>query len=355
MPRDAHPVLVTGGLGFIGSRLCEELLRRGRRVLCVDDLRGVYAPSTGPAAVEPLRALGAEVVLTDAANVPFCGIGAVIHLAGLPGVRSRRPADEVRESNAVLSRHLVEAAAAAGARFVLGSTSSVYGDAARLPTPEHSPPAPLNAYACSKLAAELAVREAALRRGADASIVRMFTVYGPGQRPDMAFARWIRALLAEIPLPWCAPAGAARDFTYVDDAVSGLIAALDRGRPAEAYNVSGGRGVPVDEALTLLEEELRVSRTGLESRVSPATEARVTAGCGRKATVELGYTPRVGLAEGLRLQVEATLAASPARRPFEPRRAPLGRHPSGRGSRAGARGSGLPLPAGPPAAATSPG
>ena len=124
----------------------------------------------------------------------------------------------------------------------------MYGNASVLPTPEDARPDPLNAYAESKVAAEAAV----LAAGGDPVIVRPFTVYGPGQRPDMAFARWIRALEAGEPLPWHAPPGTARDFTYVDDVAAGIVAALRRGRAGRAYNLSGWRPVPLREALALL-------------------------------------------------------------------------------------------------------
>jgi len=134
-------------------------------------------------------------------------------------------------------------------------------------------------------------------------IVRPFTVYGPGQRPDMAFARWTRALAAGEPVPWHAAPGTARDFTSVDDAVAGILAALRRGRSSEAYNVSGGRPVDLRDALALVAgtpappiHELPASRA----------EALVTSGCGRKAGTELGYRPRVDLAEGIANQLAAT-------------------------------------------------
>ena len=218
-------------------------------------------------------------MLADAVSVALDDVTDVIHLAALPGVRTRRPAEELWQSNVVLTRRLVDASAAASARFVLGSTSSVYGDASLLPTPENCPPAPLNAYAASKLAAERAVREAADQRGAHASIARMFTVYGPGQRPEMAFARWIRALTAGRPLRWYAAAGAARDFTFVDDAVAGLVAALERGRPGEAYNISGGRAVPLDHALAVLERELAAAVRATPSghgRAAPRRQPKPT-------------------------------------------------------------------------------
>ena len=145
-------------------------------------------------------------------------------------MRAKHPPGALRAANVELTERLARAAAARSARFVFVSSSSVYGDAAELPTPEHAALAPLNPYAASKVAAEAAV----LAHGGDPVVVRPFTVYGPGQRPDMAFARWIAALAAGERLPWHAAPGTARDFTYVDDVASGIVAAL-RARP-------GGRG-----------------------------------------------------------------------------------------------------------------
>ena len=195
------------------------------------------------------------------------------------GARSR----SCRAANVELTDRLARAAAARGARFVLVSSSSVYGNARELPTPEHAPLEPRGSYAGSKVAAEAAV----LGHGGDAVIVRPFTVYGPGQRPEMAFARWIAAMTSGEPVPWHAAPGTARDFTYVDDAVAGIVAALRRGRSGEAYNVSGWRSTRLRDALGLLGSG-RVH----ERPPSPA-EALVTSGCSRKAAAELGYAPRV--------------------------------------------------------------
>ena len=289
-------VLVTGGLGFIGSRLCHALLDEGVRVRCVDDLSGASAPPAG----STLAARGAEVLVAGADAAHVRGVDAVLHLAARPGVRTRQAPAVLNAANAGLSDRLAAAAARRGARFVLVSSSSVYGNARLVPTPEHAPLAPLNPYAASKLAAERAV----LGRGGDPVIVRPFTVYGPGQRPDMAFARWIAALQAGEPIPWHAPPGTARDFTYVDDAVAGLIAALRHGRSGEAYNVSGWSSVDLSDALELLgAPELR------ELPCSTA-EAFVTSGCGRKAAAELGYEPRVALTDGLARQLAAASSLS---------------------------------------------
>lgn len=300
-------VVVTGGLGFIGSRLCARLLEAGAGVRCVDNLSGCYACSTGPAAIAPLEALGAEVRVADARAVHVAGADAVVHLAAIPGVRTRRSPAALHEANVGLTGRLARAAAASGARFVLASSSSVYGDARLLPTPEDAPLAPLNPYAASKVAAEAAAR----RHGGDAVIVRPFTVYGPGQRPEMAFARWIDSIERGRPVLWHAAEGAARDFTYVDDAVAGLVAALHHGHAGCAYNVSGGRAVPLREPLDLLGEALGgAGPADLLEEAPRRTEARVTSGCGRRSAAELGYEPSVALAEGLDRQVAA---ASPAR------------------------------------------
>jgi UDP-glucuronate 4-epimerase len=295
-------VLVTGGLGFIGSRLCHALVDDEFTVRCVDNLSGAYAEGTGAAVAPALAARGAEVVVADAGPAHLRSMDAAIHLAALPGVRTRRTPGALHAANVDLTDRLARAAARHGARLVFVSSSSVYGNARLLPTPEHAPVAPLNPYAASKVDAEAAV----LAGGRDAVVVRPFTVYGPGQRPEMAFARWIAALEADEPVPWHAAPGTARDFTYVDDAVAGLIAALRHGRAGDAYNVCGWRSVELREALGFL----GVGPASVRELASSTAEALVTSGCGRKAAAELGYTPRVDLATGL----ERQLAAASSRR-----------------------------------------
>lgn len=192
---------------------------------------------------------------------------------------------------------------------MLASTSSVYGNAPLTPTAEHTRPCPLNPYAVSKLAAERACLTAATRDGADAVIARLFTVFGERQRPDMAFARWIGAMLSGRPIPWCARPETARDFTYVADAVAGLLATLEHGRTGEIYNIAGSGSTPLSAALGVLESVL--DRPARVDRTHPFSgEATITSACGRKAARELGYRPRRSLAEGLERQVAHALGAS---------------------------------------------
>jgi nucleoside-diphosphate-sugar epimerase len=300
-------VCVTGGLGFIGSHLARELLERGHRVVCLDWLSGSYARGSGADAAAELERLGARIVvadvMSDAGGAALGAADAVVHLAAIPGVRGTRTFAELWHENALSTARVLEAAR--GARVLLASTSSVYGDAIRLPAHEALPPSPLNPYALSKVAAESAVAGAA-REGADALTVRMFTVYGPGQRPEMAFASWIDALLDERPVSWCAHPETRREFTFVEDAVEGIVAALEHGRPGEAYNLGGADGsVALADALSELEAALGVSARIQLSGPSPA-EIVATEACHQKSRRELGYEPVVSLREGVALQVEFT-------------------------------------------------
>jgi UDP-glucuronate 4-epimerase len=298
-------VVVTGGLGFIGRHLCGALQGAGHEVTVVDDRSAPHAASAAPAD-------GVRVVVAQAAGSRACALldqaDAVVHLAAVPGVRTRAPVARLAAQNVGAVEALGRAAAQRGVRFLLASTSSVYGDAEAIPTPETAPPRPLNPYARTKVAAEDACGALA-RDGGDAVIARLFTVFGPGQRPDMAFSRWIDCLDEGRPLPWYAPPGAARELTYVDDAVRGLMAVLDHGRPGEAYNIAGCGPVPLRAVLRELAEI-----AGADPRIEPlesgVREARVTAACGRKAREELGYEPRTGLADGLRLQYAARMQLS---------------------------------------------
>jgi len=314
-------VCVTGALGFIGTHLCQALAARGARVRCVDRSAGDHAGArrargllTGLPNVSVLRADVGRDVLDDALD----GARAVIHLAALPGVRAGHDPVELWRENTLTTALLAQETARRGQRLVLVSTSSVYGQASVLPTDERAPPAPLSPYAVSKLAAEQVCLGAVAREGADVVIARLFTVFGERQRPDMAFARWIDGMVAGGPIPWCAGGGTARDFTYVGDAVAGLIAAMQFGRPGQIYNIAGAGSTPLRQALHVLERLLR--RSAGVNRAPPFRgEALITSACGKKAARELGYRPAYSLEEGLERQASWALAqyAEPAGGPAE--------------------------------------
>jgi UDP-glucuronate 4-epimerase len=309
-------VVVTGAAGFVGSHLCDELVARGHEVVGIDGFTRFYARGLKEQNVAALRRVPAftllERNLLDRPGLAdaLAGADVVCHLAGRPGVRGGAPvlfeAGNVRTTEAVIH----SAARAGVGRIVLASSSSVYGPASG-PVREDSPLRPLSPYARSKRRAELVARRLARRHGLDLVTLRYFTVYGPRQRPDMAFARFVRAALQGGEMPLLGDGRQTRDFTYVGDAAEATALALERARPGDVYNVAGGRPVVLADALRLLGAAL--GRAPMLSEHPPdAREPRSTAADLGRARRELGWEPRTALELGLRRQVEhaAALAAA---------------------------------------------
>jgi UDP-glucuronate 4-epimerase len=307
-------VCVTGGLGFLGSRLCAVLAKDGYEVVSIDRLSAAHAPGTGGEAAEALAINGVEVIVEDLNHAELDrmldGADAIVHLAALPGVRTRHRYSDLWRNNVLLTERLVAHASRHEQRIVFASSSSVYGNAALQPTPEHAPRAPLSPYAASKLAAENACLHAAERHGADVVIARLFTAFGPGQRPDMAIARWIDATRRGEPIAWHVHTAGARELTHVDDVARGLRAALERGRASEAYNIAGCGPRRLDEVLALIERELGRSAR-LQRSDPPASDPIRTAACQLKSALELRYRPAISLTQGIRSQIRASAARAP--------------------------------------------
>jgi UDP-glucuronate 4-epimerase len=307
-------IVVTGAAGFIGSHLCEQLVARGHEVVGIDGFTRFYARELKERNVAGLRRAPAfslhERNLLDRPGLAgvLAGAGAVCHLAGRPGVRGGAPvlfeAGNVRTTEAVL-----HSAARAGVRRVLlASSSSVYGPVSG-PAREDGPLRPLSPYGRSKRRAELVAARLARRHGLELVVLRYFTVYGPRQRPDMAFARFVGAALTGSDMPLLGDGRQRRDFTYVGDAAEATALALERGRAGAVYNVSGGGPVELGEALGLLGAQLgRAPR--LTARPPDAREPRSTAADLGRAREELGWRPRTPLELGLRRQVEHAAAAA---------------------------------------------
>jgi UDP-glucuronate 4-epimerase len=241
--------VVTGAAGFIGSHLADALLGRGHEVVAVDSFTDYYDP-----ALKEENAAGLEVQRLDLAEaeLDLAGVDAIFHLAGQPGARSFGPvfADYLRR-NALATQRLFESAGST--KVVYASTSSIYGDAERYPTPEETEPRPNSPYGITKLACEHLAAAYGRAYGLDAVGLRYFTVYGPRQRPDMAFARLVDALAHSGTFEVYGDGTQSRSFTYVADVVEATIAALDA--PAgSVYNVGGGEEASLREAIGLLEE-----------------------------------------------------------------------------------------------------
>jgi len=307
-------IVVTGAAGFIGSHLCERLVAGGHRVVGVDDFTRFYPRELKERNVAALRQAPAfrlvERNLLDAPGLPgvLDGADAICHLAGRPGVRGGAPA-LFEAGNVRATESVLQAAARAGVgRVLLASSSSVYGPAAG-PVAEDARPRPLSLYARSKRRAELAAGRLARRHGIELVTLRYFTVYGPRQRPDMAFARFLSAALGDTPMPLLGDGRQRRDFTYVGDAAEATALALELGRPEAVYNVAGGRPVALAEALGALGAALgRVPR--LTRMAADAREPRDTAADLERARAELGWEPRMPLELGLRRQVEHAASAA---------------------------------------------
>ncbi|HUP32761.1 MAG TPA: NAD-dependent epimerase/dehydratase family protein [Gaiellaceae bacterium] len=304
--------VVTGAAGFIGSHLAEALAAGGHEVLGVDCYTDYYERAR-----KERNAAGIDVLEADLAAAPLepvlAGADGVFHLAGQPGVRASwgESFQLYLDRNVRASQRVFEAAADAGVRVVFASSSSVYGDAERYPTPEDVQPQPISPYGITKLACEHLAAAIGKARGLEAVVLRYFTVYGPRQRPDMAFTAMLESLARGEPFRLFGDGSAARSFTYVGDAVAATVAAMERGRAGEVYNVGGGDEATMNEAIALAEE---VSGRRLEVAREPAAagDVRRTRADVAKAGAELGWAPGTPLRAGLTAQWEWAAVESPA-------------------------------------------
>jgi nucleoside-diphosphate-sugar epimerase len=195
---------------------------------------------------------------------------------------------------------------------VYASSSSVYGDAERYPTPEDAAPRPISPYGVTKLCVEHLAYAHARTVGLDAVGVRYFTVYGPRQRPDMAFTPLLEALAAAEPFRLFGDGSVSRSFTFVADAVAGTVAAMERGRGGELYNVGGGEEATMSEAIALA-EEIAGRELVLERRAAAVGDVQRTRADVSKAEADLGWAPTTPLAAGLRAQWSWVAGRVPAR------------------------------------------
>ena len=305
--------VVTGAAGFIGSHLREALEASGHDVVAVDSLTDYYEPARKLENLDGRDLVEVDLAATDVGAL-LDGVDGVYHLAGQPGVRASFGADfdHYVRRNVVASARVFEAAARAGIRVVFASSSSVYGDAEAYPTAETAVPRPISPYGVTKLAAEHLAYAHARTGGLEAVGLRYFTVYGPRQRPDMAFARLLEALASGEAFPLFGDGSASRSFTFVADAVAATVAAMEHGSPGEIYNVGGGDEATMTEAVALA-ERLAGRELELERHGEAAGDVRRTKADGSKAERELGWRATTPLSAGLQAQWEWVAARVAAR------------------------------------------
>jgi UDP-glucose 4-epimerase len=304
--------LVTGVAGFIGSHLAERLIAAGHTVLGVDALTPFYPRAMKEANLcalqqsERFEFLEGDLCALDLDPL-LTGRDWIFHQAGQAGVRSSwgEQFATYTACNIMATQRLLEAATRADqlTRFVYASSSSVYGAAPELPLRETTLPQPVAPYGVTKLAGEHLCRLYWHSYGVPTVALRYFTVYGPRQRPDMAFHRFGKALLAGEELRIYGDGGQTRDFTYITDIVeANLLAATSQGVEGQIFNIAGGARVSLAEALRLL-----VEMAGREANVrymdSARGDMRDTYADVSAAQRMLGFTPRVGLREGLAAEV----------------------------------------------------
>jgi len=301
----ATHALVTGAAGFIGSTLSERLLADGVTVTGVDCFTDYYDPALKRRNVEPAlkhpnyRLLELDLGAAPLASLPEVDV--VFHQAAQAGVRASwggEFASYVHHNVLATQRLLERYRDTKLERFVYASSSSVYGDAERYPTDEALLPRPFSPYGVTKLAGEHLVLLYGRNFGLPVAALRYFTVYGPRQRPDMAFHRFCRSLLRGEEIQVYGDGKQSRDFTFIDDAIEANVRAWQRSAPQGVYNIGGGSQVDVLESIAILEKALGAkAKVRFEPR-PPGDPLRTRADAAR-LQADLGYATRVGITDGL--------------------------------------------------------
>lgn len=300
-------ILVTGGAGFIGSHTLDALRARGDETALLDDFNDFYDPAIKRAAAAATGARIFEADLRDRAAVRAAlrafAPDAIIHLAARAGVRPSIENPQLYiDVNLTGTLNLLDEAVALGVkRIVFSSSSSVYGNNLKIPFAEHDPlESIISPYAVTKLAGENLCRIYAQLHGLSLTALRFFTVYGPRQRPDLAISKFVRHVSAGSPIELYGDGSTSRDYTYVDDIVAGVLAALDRLQPGfRVYNLGGEHPVTLADLVAAVE---RVTGKRADIRRLPAQDGDVerTSADTTLARAELGYASTVSLEEGIR-------------------------------------------------------
>lgn len=306
--------LVTGGAGFIGSHVCERLLKSGHAVWAFDDLNSFYDPRIKRANLAAIQSLAkpfkfVEGDLTDRGAVDelfSAKFDQVIHLAARAGVRpSLEEPALYQRVNVEGTVNVLEAARCHGVKKItIASSSSVYGVNAKVPFSENDPIfSAISPYAASKLACEALGHVYHHVYDLDVVMLRFFTVYGPRQRPDLAIHKFARLIQAGKPIPVFGDGGTARDYTYITDIVDGVMACTQKDFGYEIFNLGESQTVKLNHLIALLEAALGqpavIDRQPAQPGDVPITFADVS-----KARAKLGYQPKIKIEQGIPLFID---------------------------------------------------
>lgn len=308
-------ILVTGAAGFVGSHLVLELCRQGYEVHALDALLDTtYSSEIKKERWETLKkscnASFYELDLRfDDLDDIVDSVDVVVNEAGMPGLMlSWTDIDLYSQCNFVaLGKILESISRKKGKRLIQISTSSVYGSNAV--GDEDQLLRPVSPYGVTKLSAEKLIEAYSFNSPLDYTILRYFSIYGPGQRTDMAYSIFLEKMITGEEIRVFGDGKQTRTNTYITDCVDGTILAINGGKRGEVYNISGGEEISVIEVLEILKNEVGISPRVVFSEKRPGDQTK-TAGNYAKATGDFGYKPRIGIEQGLRLQAEAHLSKS---------------------------------------------
>lgn len=303
-------VLVTGCAGFIGSHLVDRLLTDGHEVVGVDSFTSYYdrklKERNNSWNLGGGRFTFHDMDVADLSPEHLAQIEGIIHLAAQPGVRaSWSRFDDYVNENLLATHNLASAAGTAGVkRFVFASSSSVYGDASAYPTTEATPTTPRSPYGVTKLAGESLLEAHVEGFGLEVFALRFFTVYGPGQRPDMAIQRLIRSALSGDNFELYGDGHQRRDFTYVRDIADACVRAVvaDNGHGMVRLNVGGSGDISMNELIELIETTVG-NPVNLTRHPAQLGDVRRTGAEGSKSKEVLGWKTSTNISEGVRAQV----------------------------------------------------
>jgi UDP-glucuronate 4-epimerase len=302
-------ILITGGAGFIGSHLAQRLLREGKRVAIVDNLDDYYDPVLKQGNLAAIRESGTyeffAVDIRDADKLRgvFAGFhpDVVVHLAARAGVRpSFVHPDTYVSVNVLGTQQLLEVSRQSGVqRLVFASSSSVYGQGSRAPFVEDGPiNRPLSIYAATKVAGEALAFTYSQAYKLPIVCLRLFTVFGPRQRPDLAIRRFAEMILTGEQIPLFGDGGLERDFTYVDDIVEGMVLAIEAQGAFDVFNLGNSHPVRVDYMVETLAKALG-QRPRVKYLPTPPGEMLLTHADLSKVHQVLGYVPKVSFEAGI--------------------------------------------------------
>lgn len=304
--------LITGAAGFLGSHLSKTLLSMGYEVIGIDNFSDYYPRSHKEANLEPiLKKKGfyfheKDLLKIDNLLPLLEGVSFLFHLAAQAGVRSSWGHEfyQYTENNILLTQRFLEASKEASLkRFIFASSSSIYGNLDQETMKEEGPFEPLSPYGVSKMAAEQLCHLYFKNFSVPTISLRYFTVYGPGQRPDMAFNRFISAILKGKEVTIYGTGAQTRDFTFVDDTIKATTLAMEKGSLGEAYNIGGGTRISVNQVIENLEEMIGNKANKV---YFPRQDGDPDHTCAQtiRAKEELGFIPQTDILSGLKKQVQ---------------------------------------------------